>query len=140
MNNLFAYGLLKSDGPLAHLSRTLGEFKAEVRSSLAHYDLFSLGYAPGIVGGTHYLLGELWEMNKTMIEGSAFDFFDHLEYGYQRREIEYRLAGDKFDWLPGDTPLMAWIYFYRTPTEGHTIRDPHIILDEATNTIRWQNG
>ncbi len=134
MNNLFVYGLLKRDGSLVSISRALGEFKAEVRSQSPFYDLFSLGYAPGIVGGNHYLLGELWEMIP-----EAFEYLDFLEGGYQRREIEYRLAGDKFDWLPGDTSQKAWIYFYRTPTEGHTIRDPHIILNEATNTIKWDN-
>ena len=130
MTNLLAYGLLKSDGPLSYISRALGEFKAEVRSADPHFNLFSLGYAPGIVGGDHYLLGELWEMKP-----EAFGFLDRLEYGYQRREIEY-FQPDLINPQSGK----AWLYFYAAPTEGHTIRDKRIILDESTNVIRWDNG
>ena len=130
--NLFAYGLLKSDGPLAYVSRALGEFKAEVRSADPHFNLFSLGYAPGIVGGDHYLLGELWEMKPT-----AFDFLDRLEYGYQRREIPFKgiAPNDIGEAWSG----RAWLYFYAAPTEGHTIRDRRIVLSAETNQIMWDN-
>jgi len=134
MNNLFTYGLLKRDGPLAGVMEVLGEFRAEVRSAHPHYSLFSVYESyPAAFPGDHYLIGELWELTHPI----ALEYLDSIENMYRRKRIEFCIPdGDinPFGDLP-DGRGEAWIYLW-----NHWIKDwhDHIIFGED-QTVRWEN-
>ena len=128
LNKVFVYGTLKSGGALRGID-TLSDQSVLIGKATTEYpdyDMLDLGAFPGVVSGTKFIQGEVWEVDE-----DTFHILDHIE-GYPNfynRKMVHTTEGK------------AWMYYLNNETDyyGSTTSDQSDRIEKANETLIWSN-
>lgn len=128
LNKVFVYGTLKSGGALRGID-TLSDQSiliGKATTEYPDYDMLDLGAFPGVVSGTNYIQGEVWEVDE-----DTFHILDHIE-GYPNfynRKMVHTTEGK------------AWMYYLNNETDyyGSTTSDQSDRIEKANEALIWSN-
>ena len=129
INKVFVYGTLKTGGALRGMdaismdSVLVGRAKTEYPD----YDMIDLGSFPGVISGTKFIQGEVWEVNE-----DTFQVLDQIE-GYP----------DFYDRkLVHTTEGKAWMYYLPNPEQygRRTNSKESTRIDDYNETLIWSNS
>lgn len=129
INKVFVYGTLKTGGALRGMD-TISEESVLVgraKTEYPDYDMIDLGSFPGVVSGTKFIQGEVWEVNE-----ETFQVLDQIE-GYP----------DFYDRkLVHTTEGKAWMYYLPEPAlYNRSINSTESTrIDTHNETLIWSNN
>lgn len=128
LNKVFVYGTLKTGGPLRGLDKMSNQsvLLGKANTEYPDFDMIDLGSFPGVVSGTKFIQGEVWEVDE-----DTFHMLDQIEGfpNFYDRKVVHTTEGK------------AWMYFL-TDTFKSNAKDSEMSdrIKRDNETLIWSNN